>query len=66
MAIHSVDNKTTSMDQLLSQRQGLGTVSASPVIEGQTTGKVIIKDNQIIVNDGTNDRVLIGFDFEGF
>ncbi len=66
MAIHSVDNKTTSMDQLQSQRQGLGTVSASPVIEGQTTGKVIIKDNQIIVNDGTNDRVLIGFDFEGF
>lgn len=66
MAIHSVDNKTTSMDQLLSQRQGLGTVSAAPVIEGQTTGKVVIKDNQIIVNDGTVDRIIIGFSSGAF
>jgi hypothetical protein len=66
MAIHSVDNKTTSMDQLLSQRQGLGTVSAAPVIEGQTTGKVVIKDNQIVVNDGTVDRIIIGFSAGSF
>ena len=60
MAIHTIDTKTVSPDVLETVREGLGTISAAPVIEGQSVGKVVIKNNQIIVNDGTNDRVLIG------
>jgi hypothetical protein len=66
MALHSIDNNVSSVDALQSQRQGLGTVSAAPVQEGQSVGKVVIKDNQIIVNDGTNDRIIIGFSAGGF
>lgn len=60
MALHSVDSKLTSASDVLNNRQGLGTTGISPTIEGQTTGKVVTKDAQIIVNDGTNNRVLIG------
>jgi hypothetical protein len=60
MAIHSIDNQTVAPDVLDTIREGLGTTSISPIIEGQAVGKVKIKDAQIIVNDGTNDRVLIG------
>lgn len=66
MAIHVIDNKSTSVDVSIPERQGLGTTSMAPVIEGQNVGKVVIKDNQVIVNDGTNDRVLIGFQSGGF
>lgn len=66
MALHSIDNQTTSVDVSIPERQSLGTTSMAPVVEGQQVGKVVIKDNQIIVNDGTNDRVLIGFDEAGF
>lgn len=61
MAIHTEDMKSTNSPDVLNiVREGLGTVSAAPVIEGQSVGKIVIKNNQIIVNDGTNDRVLIG------
>lgn len=67
MAIHSIDNQTEGVqDQQQTTREGLGTVSISPVIEGQEQGYITIKDAQIIVNDGTNDRVLLGFDADGF
>lgn len=67
MAIHSIDNKTEGVqDQMQQIREGLGTTSISPVIEGQEQGYVTIKDAQIIVNDGTNDRIVIGFDSSGF
>lgn len=65
MAIHTIDQQTVAPD-VLKQVTGLGTTSISPVIEGQSQGKVVIKDAQIIVNDGTNDRILIGFDSGGF
>jgi hypothetical protein len=66
MALHSVDKSVNSADALSSQRLALGTVSAAPVQEGQSVGKVVMKDNQIIVNDGTNDRIIIGFLADGF
>jgi len=67
MAIHTEDMKSTnSQDALDKIREGLGTTSISPVIEGQAQGYVVVKDAQIIVNDGTNDRILIGFDSGGF
>lgn len=67
MAIHSIDNKTEGVqDQMQQIREGLGTVSISPVIEGQEQGYVTIKDAQIIVNDGTNDRIIIGYDAGGY
>lgn len=67
MAIHSIDNQTQGVqDQMQQIREGLGTTSISPVIEGQEQGYVTIKDAQIIVNDGTNDRIVIGFDSGGF
>lgn len=67
MAIHSIDNKTEGIqDQIQQIREGLGTTSISPVIEGQAQGYITIKDAQIIVNDGTNDRIIIGFDSGGY
>lgn len=67
MAIHSIDNKTEGVQDLGGKiREGLGTVSISPVIEGQEQGYITIKDAQIIVNDGTNDRIVIGFDANGY
>lgn len=67
MALHSTDDKINAVDVVtIPERQSLGTTSMAPVIEGQAVGKVVIKDNQVIVNDGTNDRVLIGFQSGGF
>jgi hypothetical protein len=67
MALHSVDEKNNAVDVVtIPERQALGTTSMAPVLEGQAVGKVVIKDNQVIVNDGTNDRVLIGFQSGGF
>lgn len=67
MALHSVDEKNNAVDVVtIPERQALGTTSMAPVLEGQQVGKVVIKDNQVIVNDGTNDRVLIGFQLGGF
>ncbi len=61
MAIHSIDNKTEGVqDQMQQVREGLGTVSISPVIEGQSQGYVTTKDAQILANDGTYNRVAIG------
>ena len=67
MALHSVDEKVNAVDVVtIPERQSLGTTSMAPVLEGQAVGKVVIKDNQVIVNDGTNDRVLLGFQSGGF
>ncbi len=67
MALHSVDEKNNAVDVVtIPERQALGTTSMAPVLEGQAVGKVVIKDNQVIVNDGTNDRVLIGLQSGGF
>lgn len=67
MALHTVDSKVNAVDIVtIPERQALGTTSMAPVLEGQQVGKVVIKDNQVIVNDGTNDRVLIGFQLGGF
>lgn len=66
MGLHIVDNSTNGQDELKVARTGLGTTSMAPVQEGQSVGKVVIKDNQIIVNDGTNDRIIIGFSAGGF
>lgn len=61
MAIHSVDNKTEGVqDQMQQIREGLGTTSISPVIEGQEQGYVTTKNAQILANDGTYNRVAIG------
>ena len=65
MALHDVEGTIRAVDPSL-QRLSLGTALVSPVREGQDVGKVITKSNQIIVNDGTNDRILIGFDEDGF
>jgi len=65
MALHDVEGNIKAVD-LQQQRPSLGAGLVSPVIEGQDVGKVITKSNQIIVNDGTNDRILIGFDEDGF
>lgn len=66
MALHSIHGETRSVDNLKSQRSGLGTVSIAPVQEGQVVGKVIIKDNQIVLNDGTLDLAIFGFEQGGF
>lgn len=67
MALHTVDSKVNAVDIVtIPERQALGTTSMAPVLEGQQVGKVVIKDNQVIVNDGENDRVLIGFSEAGF
>lgn len=60
MALHDVDGSIEAVD-INVQRPSLGAGLVSPVIEGQDVGKVITKTNQIIVNDGDNDRILIGF-----
>lgn len=65
MAIHNVDGDIKSVDTSV-QRLSLGTGLVSPVQEGQDVGKIITKSNQIILNDGTNDRILIGFQEDGF
>lgn len=65
MALHDVEGKIEAVD-LNVQRQSLGAGLVSPVIEGQDVGKVITKSNQIIVNDGDNDRIIIGFQDGGF
>jgi len=45
----------------------VGGISASDLVAGGVTRKIVIgKGGQIIVNDGTNDRVLIGYDVGGF
>jgi hypothetical protein len=66
MALHSIDGQSLNAVDLTVQRQSLGAGLVSPVIDGQTIGKVVTKSNQIIVNDGTNDRILIGFQDGGF
>lgn len=65
MALHKADRKVISPD-VLAQRSGLGTVSIAPVNNDQSAGKIYMKNNQIIVNDGTYDRILIGFQLQGF
>ena len=61
MAIHSIDNQTQGVqDQMQQIREGLGTTSISPVIEGQEQGYVTTKNAQILANDGTYNRVVIG------
>lgn len=68
MALHDVEGKIESVDSVL-ERPSLGQGLVSPLLvseENEDTGKVITKSNQIIVNDGTYDRILIGFDDGGF
>lgn len=66
MALHSINGKTPSRDNL-EQRSGSGTFGVTNVKQGNgSIGRVIIKDGTIIVNDGTNDRILIGFLKDGF
>lgn len=65
MALHDVEGNIQAVDPSL-QRLSLGTALVSPVREGQEVGKIITKSNQIIVNDGENDRILIGFQENGF
>lgn len=68
MALHDVEGKIESVD-VLAERPSLGQGLVSPLLvseENEDTGKVITKSNQIIVNDGTYDRILIGFDDGGF
>lgn len=66
MALHNVDGGTGAVDVAQVVPLALGTTSIAPTQEGQTTGKVVIKDNQVIVNDGDNDRVLVGHQAGGF
>lgn len=66
MAIHSIDGSIENAIDVTMQRASLGAGLVSPVIDGQTIGKVVTKSNQIIVNDGENDRILIGFQDGGF
>lgn len=65
MALHSVEQRVHAVD-LQAERMSLGAGLVSPVRDGQQVGKVVTKSNQIIVNDGTNDRILIGFQSGGF
>ena len=61
MALQSIKGNMTAPDVQI-QRTVSGTTSPTNKTEGQpTTGKVTIKDAQIIVNDGTTNRILIGF-----
>lgn len=63
MALHDIEGKVESVD-IQNQRASLGQGLVSPLLvseENEGTGKVITKSNQIIVNDGENDRILIGF-----
>lgn len=54
-------------DVLQGALKAKSTDSISYRTEGATeAGSVTIKDAQIIVNDGTNDRILIGYQESGF
>jgi len=45
----------------------VGGISASDLVSGGLTRKIIIgKGGQIVVNDGINDRILIGYQKGGF
>jgi len=66
MALHSVSGQIPNALDVDANRASLGTGLVSPVIDGQQIGKVVTKSNQIIVNDGENDRILIGFQDGGF
>jgi hypothetical protein len=66
MGLHSLGGESLNAVDITFQRQSLGAGLVSPVIDGQTIGKIVTKSNQIIVNDGTNDRILIGFQDGGF
>jgi hypothetical protein len=66
MALHSINGQVANALDVDLNRPSLGTGLVSPVIEGQAIGKVVTKSNQIIVNDGENDRILIGFQAGGF
>lgn len=60
MALHDVEGKIESVDTVV-ERPSLGQGLVSPTGDQTDVGKVVTKTNQIIVNDGTNDRILIGF-----
>lgn len=66
MALHSINGEVPNALDIDANRASLGTGLVSPVIDGQQIGKVVTKSNQIIVNDGENDRILIGFQDGGF
>lgn len=65
MALWQADGELNAVDNLI-QKPAAGTTSITNFKEGQTTGRVYTKDAQIIVNDGTYDRILIGFQSGGF
>jgi hypothetical protein len=66
MALWSVDGKTNSFDKI-AEPITPGTTSVSNIVDGKPpTGKLIAKDAAIIVNDGTNNRIIIGFLANGF
>lgn len=61
MALQQIKGELTAPDVRV-ERLVSGTTSPTNKKEGATpTGKVTIKDAQIIVNDGTTNRILIGF-----
>lgn len=61
MALQQIKGELNAVDGVL-QRRPSGTTSPTNKNEGSTpAGKVTIKDAQIIVNDGTTNRILIGF-----
>lgn len=60
MALWQVDGQLSQVDTL-DQRASSGTLGITQKQDPSTTGQVIMKDAQIIVHDGTTNRILIGF-----
>lgn len=61
MATWQIKGKKITVDRPPVE-SGAGVTPMPNQVEGnQSVGKVIIKDAQIIVNDGTTNRILIGY-----
>jgi hypothetical protein len=58
MALHTVDENINSVDSAV--HTSLGTTGVSAITEGQMVGKLVTKDAQMVVNDGSIDRVVVG------
>jgi hypothetical protein len=68
MALHKIDGQRAAPD-ILVQRLASGTTSVTNRTTGTSSattgsygvGRVITRDKQLVVNDGSDDRVVIGF-----
>jgi hypothetical protein len=60
MANWSIDQKTAEFD-VRHNRFASGTLGIDDKQNPPSTGRISMKDGRIIVNDGTTNRILIGY-----